>query len=90
MGGQIPHVSSWYESVRSHSVLEALFDYSARKEKGRIVFQGNEVKDHQGKYAIFQELGAAPTSMEANRACDAYGSKLAGNLFKASKTHVYQ
>ena len=44
-----------------------------RKYKGRAVFQGNNVKDEDGNWAIFQELGSSPATMEAARCADAYG-----------------
>ena len=44
-----------------------------RKYKGRAVFQGNNVKDEEGNWAIFQELGSSPATMEAARCADAYG-----------------
>ena len=44
-----------------------------RKYKGRAVFQGNHVKDQDANWAIFQELGSNPATMDAARACDAYG-----------------
>ena len=45
----------------------------ARKYKGRAVFQGNNVRDEEGNWAIFQELGSSPDIMEAARCADAYG-----------------
>ena len=44
-----------------------------RKYKGRVVFQGNNVKDENSDYAIFNELSSAPASMQAAKAVDAYG-----------------
>ena len=44
-----------------------------RTYKGRAVFQGNNVKDEYGQWAIFAELGSSPATMEAARAADAYG-----------------
>jgi hypothetical protein len=44
-----------------------------RKYKGRVVFQGNQVKDECWDVAMFNELSSAPASMEAGKACDAYG-----------------
>ena len=44
-----------------------------RKYKGRAVFQGNNVRDEYGNWAIFAELGSSPATMEAARAADAYG-----------------
>ena len=37
------------------------------------MFQGNNVKDEHGNWAIFADLGSSPASMEAARAADAYG-----------------
>ena len=44
-----------------------------RKYKGRAVFQGNNVRDEYGNWAIFAELGSSPATMEAARSADAYG-----------------
>ena len=44
-----------------------------RKYKGRAVFQGNNVWDEEGNWAVFQELGSCPATMEAARCADAYG-----------------
>jgi hypothetical protein len=44
-----------------------------RKYKGRVVFQGNNVKDENWNTALFQELGSSPATMEAGKACDAFG-----------------
>ena len=49
-----------------------------RKYKGRYVYQGNDVKDEHGNYAMFQELSSNPATMEAVKAVNAYGS-LPGN-----------
>ena len=38
-----------------------------------MVFQGNEVRDEQWNYAVFADLGSAPATMQAAKACDAYG-----------------
>ena len=48
-------------------------DDPKRKFKGRSVFQGNQVRDEHGEWAIFQDLGSCPASMEASRYGDAYG-----------------
>ena len=39
--------------------------------KGRDVFLGDNVKDEYFDYAVFEELGSAPPSMEAARCIDA-------------------
>jgi len=44
-----------------------------RKFKGRVVFQGNNVRDQNSDAAMFQELGSSPACMEASKAADAYG-----------------
>ena len=44
-----------------------------RKFKGRVVFEGNRVQDESWNAALFQELGSSPATMEAGKACDAYG-----------------
>ena len=45
-----------------------------RKFKGRTVFQGNNVKDENADVALFSELGSAPSTMEAGKVVDSYGS----------------
>ncbi len=54
---------------KNHELPEA---DPARKYKGRAVFQGNNVRDEDGNWAIFQELGSSPATMEAARCADAY------------------
>jgi hypothetical protein len=49
-----------------------------RKFKGRVVFQGNNVKDEDNNWAIFSELSSAPATMQAGKAIDAFGC-LAGH-----------
>jgi hypothetical protein len=44
-----------------------------RKFKGRVVFQGNNVKDAYNDWAIFEELSSAPPTMHAGKAADAFG-----------------
>ena len=41
-----------------------------RKFKGRVVFQGNQVKDENFEAAMFQEMGSPPATMEASKSCD--------------------
>ena len=49
-----------------------------QKMKGRIVYRGDCAKDEHGAAAVYQELGANPTSVRGLNACLAYGS-LRGN-----------
>ena len=44
-----------------------------RKFKGRVVFQGNQVKDQDHDWALFQELGSSPATPEASKTADVYG-----------------
>ena len=52
---------------------ELVADDPRRKFKGRAVFGGNDVRDEAGNWAIFQDLGSCPATMDAARAADAYG-----------------
>ncbi len=47
--------------------------HPSRKFKGRVVFQGNRVKNQDYQAAIFQDLGSAPATMAASRAADCFG-----------------
>ena len=49
-----------------------------QKMKGRIVYRGDCAKDEHGAAAVYQELGANPTSLQGLNNCLAYGS-LPGN-----------
>ena len=40
----------------------------ARKYKGRVVFQGNQVWDSNHDHAIFQDLSSNPATMDAAKA----------------------
>ena len=53
------------------------------KMKGRIVYRGDCAKDEHGAAAVYQELGANPTSVQGLNACLAYGS-LPGNRATAA------
>ena len=44
-----------------------------RKFKGRVVFQGNNVKNQNWERAVFADLGSSPSSMEARRFVRAFG-----------------
>ena len=55
----------------------------SRKYKGRTVFLGDQVRDHNGESAVFEELQSAPAAMEAGRICDMYGC-VSGNTLTTS------
>ena len=44
-----------------------------KKFKGRAVFQGDRVVNQNWEIALFQDLGSSPATLEASRACDAFG-----------------
>ena len=48
-------------------------DDPSRKYKGRVVFQGNMVKDQDYENAEFENLGSSPATMESSKSADAYG-----------------
>ena len=54
-----------------------------QKVKGRIVYRGDCAKDEHGAAAVYQELGANPTSVQGLNACIAYGSA-PGNICTAA------
>ena len=43
-----------------------------RKFKGRAVYQGNNVRDQDGPWAVFQELSSCPSTMSAAKVVDFY------------------
>ena len=61
-----------------------------RKYKGRAVFQGSYVKDQDANWAIFQDLGSSPATMEAAPMATAY-SLLPGHAvqqFEVEQAHT--
>lgn len=65
-------------SIKFYELAEHL-----HKMKGRIVYRGDCAKDEHGAAAVYQELGANPTSVQGLNACLAYGS-LPGNRATAA------
>ena len=49
--------------IKNHELAEDLW-----KWKGRIVFGGDQVKTASGDWAVFQDVGSTPSTMEAARA----------------------
>jgi hypothetical protein len=47
--------------------------HPGKKFKGRVAFQGNDVKDENWDVALLQELSSCPATMEAAKAADCYG-----------------
>ena len=44
-----------------------------RKYKGRVVFQENQVNDQNHNYAIFQDSGSSPATLQVAKAVDFFG-----------------
>ena len=65
-------------SIKFYELAEHL-----QKMKGRIVYRGDCAKDEHGAAAVYQELGANPTSVQGLNTCLAYGS-LPGNSSSAA------
>ena len=61
-----------------------------RKFKYRVVYQGNNVVDENWEFAVFQDLGSSPASMEAGKMADAYGSMLGHDLQQADAEQAYR
>jgi hypothetical protein len=60
-----------------------------RKYKGRVVFRGNDVVDENWDIAMFQELGGAPATMTAAKACDLRGLLEGRIIENADATQAY-
>ena len=70
LSGTTAHIGGIFAiCVEKNSELEP----SKRKYKGRAVFGGDQVRDEAGNWAIFQDLGSCPATMDAARAGDAHG-----------------
>ena len=59
---------------RLDSNSELPIGHILRKYKGRLVFVGNDVHDEYGQFALFNELGPSPATLEGAKAVDCYGS----------------
>ena len=49
-----------------------LLGHPDRKMKGRDVFLGDNVRDENHQFAVFDEIGMSPSSIEAGRAIDVF------------------
>ena len=67
--------------TEKHSELPA----AQRKYKGRVVFQGNQVKDQSENWAVFQEMSSSATRMSSSKVLDFCGSS-PGNAIEQSDT----
>ena len=60
-----------------------------RKFKGRAVFQGNNVRDQNFDWAVFQELGSSPASLTASKIADGYGLASGNTIQQADAEQAY-
>ena len=60
-----------------------------RKFKGRVVFQGNQVRDEAYDWAIFGEVSSAPSTMEAGRCVDAHGLRTGNAIEQCDADSAY-
>ena len=64
--GEVVHVGRIFDICveKNHALSE---DDPLRKYKGRVVFEGCNVRDQDNRWAIFQEITSCPATMEAGR-----------------------
>jgi len=60
-----------------------------RKFKGRVVFQGNQVRDEENLGALFNDLGSSPATMAAGRFVDFYGLLKGHKIEQADAVRAY-
>ena len=70
--GETHHLGRVF-ALRHEKNAELPEGHPNRKFKGRAVFQGNNVKDQAGQWAVFQDLSSNPATLESSRAVDAFG-----------------
>ena len=86
--GKTIHVGRIFEiCVEKGSELPA--GSPGRKFKGRSVFQGNNVKDQNFDWAVFQELGSNPASLTASKLADFYGLAEGHTIMQADAEQAY-
>jgi hypothetical protein len=64
-------------------------DHPGRKYKGRVVFEGNYVRDQNWEAALFQELSSCPATMDAAKVADAYGPRAGHSVQQSDGTRAY-
>ena len=57
--------------------------------KGRITFRGDNTRDEEGAYAVFQELSASPTSIQDANCAIAYGLMIGNRTTTADAVKAY-
>jgi hypothetical protein len=82
------HVGRIFE-IRVEENSELSIDDPSRKYKGRVVFQGNQVKDENWEAAMFQELSSCPATVEAGKAADCFGMMPGHDLQQGDAVQSY-
>ena len=86
--GQTIHIGRLFPIlVEKNSELPE--DSPERKFKGRVVFDGSDVRDQDRQVALFQELSSSPATMQASKAADAYGSMSGDSIQQADAIQAY-
>ena len=62
---------------------------SRRKLQGRVVFQGNNVRNQNWETAVFADVGSSPSSMEAGRLVDAFGLRPRYDIQQSDAAQAY-
>ena len=76
-------------SICSEKGSELPDGHPDKKYKGRVVFQGNNVKDQSGEFAVFAELSSCPVTIEASKFCDMYGLLEGHDIQQADARQAY-
>ena len=64
-------------------------DHPERRFKGRVCLRGNNLKDQNYEWAIFDEASSSPATMQAGKVCDAYGLQPGYNIEVADAEGAY-
>ena len=86
--GETVHVGNIFELCHEKN-WELPDGHPLKKYKGRSVFQGNEVKDEEGNYAMFAELSSSPATMALGKCVDAYGALEGNSVQQADAKSAY-
>ncbi len=86
--GQTIHIGRLFPILVEKN-FELPKDNPERKFKGRVVFDGSDVRDQDRQVALFQELSSSPATMQASKAADAYGSLAGHSIQQADAIQAY-
>ena len=60
-----------------------------RKMKGRVVYQGNDVKTEKWEDAMWKELSSSPATMAGSKSADLFGNLPGNTIEQADATQAY-